>query len=203
MQNPLSLVLERIRPQANRISLAKGWSRMFGTQGFVEFLKASFKFGAVGAVAFITLRAQQDQLVNAMLAEPVTLPEHIVAIAVRLLGAAAVATILLMAADLVWSRVHWRQNLRMTRQEIKDEHRQSDGDPLVKARQRSLARDRTAQSHDRRGAKGELRGRQPDALRRRAALYPREGRRPGGGGQGQGPDRPQDPRRSPRSTASR
>jgi flagellar biosynthetic protein FlhB len=51
VQNPVSFVLDRIRPQANRISLSSGWSRMFGAQGLVEFAKAAFKFGAVGAVA--------------------------------------------------------------------------------------------------------------------------------------------------------
>ena len=46
------------------------------------------------------------------------------------------------AIDLVWSRFHWRQDLRMTKQEVKDEHKQSEGDPIVKMRLRSLARDR-------------------------------------------------------------
>ena len=56
--------------------------------------------------------------------------------------AIAVATIVLVAADLVWSRLFWSRDLRMTRQEVKDEMKQVDGDPLVKARMRSLARDR-------------------------------------------------------------
>ena len=60
----------------------------------------------------------------------------------KLLAAVSVATIVIVAADLVWSRVSWRRELRMTRQELKDEFRQSEGDPLVKARLRSLARDR-------------------------------------------------------------
>jgi flagellar biosynthetic protein FlhB len=54
----------------------------------------------------------------------------------------AVATLVLVAADLVWSRLFWQRDLRMTRQEIKDELKQVDGDPIVKARLRSLARDR-------------------------------------------------------------
>ena len=49
---------------------------------------------------------------------------------------------LIAAVDLVWSRFHWRQDLRMTKQEVKDEHKQAEGDPIVKARLRSLARDR-------------------------------------------------------------
>jgi flagellar biosynthetic protein FlhB len=50
--------------------------------------------------------------------------------------------VILVVGDLVWSRFFWRRELRMTRQEIKDEHKQSDGDPIIKARLRSLARDR-------------------------------------------------------------
>src|SRR5690606_25455161 len=49
---------------------------------------------------------------------------------------------MIAAADVVWSRFHWRQDLRMTRQEVKDELKQSEGDPIVKSRLRSLARDR-------------------------------------------------------------
>jgi flagellar biosynthetic protein FlhB len=60
----------------------------------------------------------------------------------RLVATVAVATIILVAADVVWSRVSWQRELRMTRQEVKDELKQADGDPIVKARLRSLARDR-------------------------------------------------------------
>ena len=48
----------------------------------------------------------------------------------------------MVVADIVWSRFKWRVDLRMTRQELKDEIKQSEGDPLVKSRLRSLARDR-------------------------------------------------------------
>ena len=60
----------------------------------------------------------------------------------RLLSSLAVAVLVLVAADIVWSRLFWHRELKMTRQEIKDELKQADGDPIVKARQRSLARDR-------------------------------------------------------------
>jgi flagellar biosynthetic protein FlhB len=53
-----------------------------------------------------------------------------------------VAIVLLVVADLVWSRFFWRRELRMTRQEIKDEQKQAEGDPIIKGRLRSLARDR-------------------------------------------------------------
>jgi flagellar biosynthesis protein FlhB len=49
---------------------------------------------------------------------------------------------LIAAIDIVWSRFHWKQDLRMSKQEVKDEFKQSEGDPIVKSRLRSLARDR-------------------------------------------------------------
>ena len=60
----------------------------------------------------------------------------------RLVTAIAVATIVLVAADLVWSRMFWRRDLQHDAPGVKDEMKQVEGDPLVKARLRSLARDR-------------------------------------------------------------
>jgi flagellar biosynthetic protein FlhB len=74
--------------------------------------------------------------------EPAALPGLILSLASRLVATIAVATLVLVAADIVWTRVSWQRDLRMTRQEVKDELKQADGDPIVKARLRSLARDR-------------------------------------------------------------
>ncbi|WP_417669136.1 flagellar biosynthesis protein FlhB [Roseibium sp.] len=142
LQNRPRIVVHRIKPDASRISISKGWKRIFGAQGVVEFLKAVFKFAAVSTVAFLQFRASQSGLINAMFSDPSTLPELILQISMKLVSGVCIVTIVLVAIDIVWSRSHWRQNLRMTKQEIKDEHKQAEGDPIVKARQRSLARDR-------------------------------------------------------------
>jgi flagellar biosynthetic protein FlhB len=78
-----------------------------------------------------------------MFSDPGTIAETTISITVKLLSAVCIATVLLVVADIVWARLQWRKNLRMTRQEVKDEHKQSEGDPLVKSRMRSLARDRS------------------------------------------------------------
>jgi flagellar biosynthetic protein FlhB len=142
LQNAPQIALERIRPDASRLSLRKGWQRVFGLQGQIEFLKAAFKFAVVSIVALVLLRSEEHRVVNAMFVEPTALPELILAIAMRLLAAVSVATIVLVAADLVWVRAHWRRDLRMSRQELKDEFKEVEGDPFVKARLRSLGRDR-------------------------------------------------------------
>ncbi|WP_321336842.1 flagellar biosynthesis protein FlhB [Breoghania sp.] len=141
-QNAPRVVGERIKPDLSRLSISKGWKRMFGPEGLIEFLKALFKFATIGGVAFLVLQSDQQVLVNAMFTDPGNLPETILRLAMRLLSGVAIATIVLVAADLVWARKNWRRKLRMSHRDIKDEHKQMEGDPLVKARMRSLARDR-------------------------------------------------------------
>jgi flagellar biosynthetic protein FlhB len=142
LQNAPSMVLDRIQPQFSRVSIAKGWKRLFGAQGQVEFLKSLFKLGAISLLALMILRTAQHDLFNSMFMEPGALPGLVWTMINRLLATVAVAAVVLVAADLVWSRLFWHSELRMTRQELKDEMKQADGDPIVKARLRSLARDR-------------------------------------------------------------
>ena len=78
-----------------------------------------------------------------MYMEPVALPRLVRDLSVRLVAGVAAATLVLVVLDLVWSRVFWRRELRMSRQEVKDELKQSDGDPILRSRMRSLARDRS------------------------------------------------------------
>ena len=79
---------------------------------------------------------------NSLFSDPTAVPELILTTAMRLVSTISIATIVLVALDLVWARFYWRRELRMTKQEVKDEFKQAEGDPLVKARLRSLARDR-------------------------------------------------------------
>jgi flagellar biosynthetic protein FlhB len=142
-QNVPRIVLSRIMPDASRISPGSGWSRVFGRQGQIEFLKGVLKFVAVGLVVFTILRSEKETLQNAMITEPQALPGVLLGIGIRLLSAICVAAFLLVAADLVWARLRWRMQLRMSRREIKDEMKQLEGDPLSKARRRSFALDRS------------------------------------------------------------
>jgi flagellar biosynthetic protein FlhB len=112
----------------------------------VEFLKGVFKLSSISVVAFTVLHWQENHLVDAMAVEPEAIPELILSIAMRLLSVVCVVTVVLLAADLVWARTHWRRELRMSKQEIKDEMKQNEGDPLKKARLRSLAQDRLRKS---------------------------------------------------------
>jgi len=142
LQNRPRLVGERIKPKLNRISPKSGFRRLFGEQGWMEFGKAIFKLAIIGFVIAALFFFDAHRVVSAMYSDPSALPELLLALTVRLLTAVCIATILLVIVDIIFSRSHWRKELRMTRQEVKDEHKQMEGDPQMKAKMRSLARDR-------------------------------------------------------------
>ena len=142
LQNPLRMVGERIKPQASRLSPTKGFTRIFGTQGRVEFLKSCFKLTILSTCAIYFLLKHKSDLVNAILLEPAALPQALAGQMLNVLIAVGISLAGIVAADLVWSRIKWRMDLRMSKQEVKDEHKQNEGDPLVRAKRLSLARDR-------------------------------------------------------------
>lgn len=143
LQHPPQIKVERIKPQASRLSLAQGWKRIFGSQGRVEFLKSCCKLLAVGAIAFLLLRRSEADIINAMWTEPSALPRLLLDVLVRLVAGVTIATFFIALFDLIWSRLSWRRELRMTRQELKDDLKETEGNPIVRSRMRSLARERS------------------------------------------------------------
>jgi flagellar biosynthetic protein FlhB len=143
IQSPPRLALERLRPKLSKISPAQGLKRVMGQQGLAEFMKAAAKLAIVTTVSIIILRSEFNNVIAAMHAEPFAIPANLHRGTARLLSGVVLVSLLLAIADILWSRHTWRRQLMMTHQEIKDEHKQSDGDPLVKSRLRSLAKDRT------------------------------------------------------------
>jgi flagellar biosynthesis protein FlhB len=142
-QNAPRFVLDRIMPDFDRVSVRSGFSRIFGLRGWTEFLKNILKFGAVVAIVAVVLNSQKIALLNAMFYDVAELPDRMLDLAIRLVSAVVVATLVVASADLVWARIHWRRGQRMSRHEIKEEIKQMEGDRLLKARLRSIRLDRS------------------------------------------------------------
>ncbi|UOM34310.1 flagellar biosynthesis protein FlhB [Acuticoccus sp. I52.16.1] len=142
-QSSPRIVGERVRPKLERISIKSGAKRIFGSQSVVEFLRSLFKFAMIGSIAFLLLRSEVPMVIRAVFVDPTLLPSQILSISIRLLSTICAATIILVAADLTWTRMKWRRDLKMTRREVKDELKQSEGDPILKARMRSAQKDRS------------------------------------------------------------
>lgn len=142
-QNQPQLAFDRIMPDWSRVSISSGWKRIFGLPGLVEFAKAVGKLAIVSVAGYLALASSPKDFINAINMEPAALPGLMQDLIMRVLTTVAATTAALVAADLAWSRLSWRRDLRMSKQEVKDELKQTEGDPLIKMRLRSLQRDRS------------------------------------------------------------
>ncbi|RCL03163.1 MAG: flagellar biosynthetic protein FlhB [Candidatus Tokpelaia sp. JSC189] len=143
IQNTPRLIGERIRPKFLRISPKNGFNRIFSKSGFVEFLKSVIKLIGVTLTIYLIFFHNNTVFVDALAINPSALPEFIRSQLAELLLANVIAVIAIASFDIAWSRINWRRQLRMTKQEIKEELKQIEGNPMVKARMRSLSRDRS------------------------------------------------------------
>ena len=141
-QHAPTMAVEQIKPKWSRVSPSAGWKRIFSAPGLIEFVKSLFKFGAIGVVSVVMLGGEQRTVSSAIFVDPSALPEMVLSLVLRLVSVVCVAIAIMVVGDIVWSRLRWRSELRMTRQELKDELKDSEGDPLLKSKRRSLARDR-------------------------------------------------------------
>ena len=142
-QNPPRFVPDRIIPDLSRLSPGAGFMRIFGMRGWTEFFKSLLKVFAVGILVTAILSGQRLLLETAMFNDVADLPQRALKLCLDLIGAVLVATLVVASADLAWARIHWRRDQRMSRYEIKEELRQTEGDRMMKARLRSIRLDRS------------------------------------------------------------
>jgi flagellar biosynthetic protein FlhB len=132
----------RLKPSLDKISPMKGFTRIFGAQALVEFGKGLVKVVAVAAIGVAVvapvIRGIEPVVAGSV---PDTLRLLVAASAEMLAGAAALLT-LVAIADVLYQRHATTKQLRMTVQEVRDEAKQSEGDPQVKARLRRLQGER-------------------------------------------------------------
>jgi flagellar biosynthetic protein FlhB len=110
----------------------------------LEFAKSAIKLVLVTAVLIFILKGQIAVYSSTLGVELWLLPKTLLELTAEVLSGLTVLALLLAMGDLVLARLKWRHDLRMTRHEIKEEMKQSEGDPLMKARIRSIARQRTS-----------------------------------------------------------
>jgi flagellar biosynthetic protein FlhB len=145
LQNPPRLVLHRIKPDFSRLSPSKGLHRLLGMHGRVELMKAMIKIAIVCVAFFVMIRGATSRVSSYLQMRHDDLPRLLSSELAGLfltIGACAAG---LALADLVWTRLKWRLDLRMSLHELKEEQKQAEGDPIVRARQRSIARARARQ----------------------------------------------------------
>jgi len=133
---------DRIQPKLEKISLAKGLKRLFSLKSFAEFVKGIAKLAIVGAVAaalFWPVFGEAELYVSL---EAPALMDLLRSLAGKMLiGVLAVVSVI-AALDYMYQRFEFTKSMRMSRQDLKDELKQTEGDPHVKARLRQIRMER-------------------------------------------------------------
>ena len=129
---------ESLIPKFNRISPLAGFKRIFGAQGIANFLKGLAKIGIVGSLATWLLWREHDRFEGLVGQEPPSLVAFSLTLALKLLGGILALHALLTLADILWTRFSWMKRQRMTREEVKREMKEQDGNPEIKAKVRQL-----------------------------------------------------------------
>ncbi|MBI1360763.1 MAG: flagellar biosynthesis protein FlhB [Alphaproteobacteria bacterium] len=129
---------EKIKPDLNKLSPAKGLERMFGPQGWMNLLKAVLKIGAVGVAMGYAIWPHAATIVGAGTLDPGGLLALAQTLAGRMFVAALIAIGLIAALDYLWQRMSFMNRMKMSRRDIRDEVKQSEGDPHIRAKLRMI-----------------------------------------------------------------
>ena len=138
VQTGFLLSLTPLKPDPSRLSPAAGVRRLLGVESAVEGVKALAKLAAMSAAVWYAVRAALPELRLAPFRDPRALPATASGLLLRVLLAVLAVQAVIAVADLAWTRLHHARGLRMSREELREEQKESDGDPRIKARIRRI-----------------------------------------------------------------
>lgn len=129
---------ETITPDLSKLSPAKGFSRLFSLRSIMEFVKGILKITIISVVGMVILTPFFGGLEH-MVGLPIPLAMTELGTLVKQLMVGFLTVLFIIAAaDLFYQRFEFYKKMRMSKQELKDEYRQSEGDPVVKSKLRQL-----------------------------------------------------------------
>ena len=141
----LIFATEKITPDIGKLSLIKGAKKLVSSRAIVEFLKGIFKLLVVGAVSFALVLPLLSDLTMMPFMEIGTSVDRILDIAI-ILGVGTVSVMTVIAAlDFAYQKHMFKKQMRMSKHEVKEEQKQTEGDPHVKARIRKVRMERAQQ----------------------------------------------------------
>lgn len=133
---------EQLKPTLTKISPLSGLKRIFGKQAAANFLKGLAKLTILGSVMAAVLWPERHRLEAMVRFDPAAVLGATVGFTLQLMGAVVAILAVVAIADYLFQYRQWYEKQKMTLQEIKDELKQSEGDPHIKARRRQLQQQR-------------------------------------------------------------
>jgi len=138
IQHRLVFSTEPLSPKFSKISPAAGFARLFGKQAGANFLKGIFKVVLVGVVMCLVLWPERNRLDAIVRFDPMSVLNITRTISIQLMGTVVALLALVAALDYLFQYRQWFERQKMSLEEVKEEYKQSEGDPHIKGRIRQL-----------------------------------------------------------------
>jgi len=142
VQHRFVFSIEPVKPQLSRISPSAGLARMFSRQALANFAKGLAKLAVVGAVVASLLWPQRHLLSGLIATDPIVILPFTRSLTMKMLGTVVAILAIVATADYLFQYRQWYERHKMSLREMKEEFRQTEGDPAVKGKLRQLRQTR-------------------------------------------------------------
>jgi flagellar biosynthesis protein FlhB len=145
VQHRLVWSAESLKPKLSKISPAAGIKRMFSKQALANFLKGLIKLGLIGTIMVMLLWPERFRLDGLVATDPMAVLPLTLSLSLKMLGAVVAVLALIAVADYLFQYRQWFERQKMSLRELKDEFKQTEGDPAVKGKIRQIRQNRMRQ----------------------------------------------------------
>jgi flagellar biosynthetic protein FlhB len=142
IQHRLVWSLEPLKPKLSKISPSAGLQRLFSKQALANFLKGLAKLGLIGTIMVALLWPERFRLDTIVGADPAALLPIVLALSLKVMGAVVAVLALIAAGDYLFQYRQWYERQKMSLREMKEEFRQTEGDPAIKGKIRQIRQNR-------------------------------------------------------------
>lgn len=138
IQHRLVWSTESLKPKLSKISPAAGFKRLFSKVALLNFVKGLLKIALLGSVMTMLLWPEWSRLDTLVTLDAAAILPFTAVFALKMLGFVVVIMAFIAAADFFFQYKQWYERQKMSLQEIKEEFKQTEGDPMIKARIRRI-----------------------------------------------------------------
>jgi len=130
--------LEPLKPQFSKLNPIKGFGRFVSKQALMELMKSLFKVFSVGYLCYWVIKGEWENIPSLSGQGTEQIVWFITWVGLKLLFYVLLLMVMLAVIDFAFQKYQFEENIKMTKQEIKDERKETEGDPMIKQRVRSV-----------------------------------------------------------------
>ncbi len=138
MQVGIIFTSESIMPKLSKIDPIKGFKRLFSKQSLMELFKSLLKLVIVGGVAYLTIKSEMKNVYSLGQMEINSILGYLFVTFSKIFIRCSLAMIVLVILDYAYQKWEFENKLKMTKQEVKEDLKKTEGDPLIKSRIKSI-----------------------------------------------------------------